>query len=84
VGVVVVTTNLRRDVVLAATDLSWGGGGYEGSEKGCGVGCDKYELEVSSYRVDHFRIDVDCLEADCEARLICLGFLSTVAPSVLT
>ncbi|MCI45154.1 hypothetical protein A2U01_0066393, partial [Trifolium medium] len=36
---------------------------------------------VSLYLVDLYRIDVDCLEAVCELRLICIDSHSTVAPS---
>ncbi|PNX96290.1 hypothetical protein L195_g019493 [Trifolium pratense] len=35
------------------------------------------------YLVDLYRIGVNCLETDCKLRRICLGFLSTVAPSSL-
>ncbi|MCI36222.1 hypothetical protein A2U01_0057444, partial [Trifolium medium] len=38
--------------------------------------------QVSLYLVDLYSVGVDCLEADCELRLICLGFHSTVAPSI--
>ncbi|MCI20271.1 hypothetical protein A2U01_0041433, partial [Trifolium medium] len=37
--------------------------------------------EVSLYLVDLYRVGVDCLEADCELRLICLSSHSTIVPS---
>ncbi|MCI38915.1 hypothetical protein A2U01_0060144, partial [Trifolium medium] len=38
-------------------------------------------MTVSVYLIDLYRVGVDCLEADCELRLICLGSHSTVASS---
>jgi hypothetical protein len=34
------------------------------------------------YLVGPFRVDVDCLEANCELRHICLGFHSIVSPPI--
>ncbi|MCI09733.1 hypothetical protein A2U01_0030822, partial [Trifolium medium] len=63
--------------------VRWIAGGWGGAG-----GCDGSELEVmrgvvvSLYRVDLVRVGVDCLETDCELKLICLGFHSTVVPSI--
>jgi hypothetical protein len=41
-----------------------------------------WDLQVSLYPVGLFRVGVDCLEANRELGLVCLGFHSIVFPSI--